>query len=291
MATSNPATEAARGKIMSNSSDIATRAPSSAQSAENAMTNLLKDPSRVRAVIDDTGKVTTAEGTEVPGNYSKLLDIFSELGSSVKQKAGVVMDTVTDAAKGLMKPADKVVSTGNAALGRGAPTAVAEGSSPLADIAATGSRLSPAAMALSVLMHSDPANAGEDEKLAQMNAASPDTSTPIPPADPTLDNQTSAAMPTQDPGINPGVKATKVSDMRPNPRPQTDIGQSMPQAATMTDNVTGKRGVDTAGGFYPQFDKSSGEAADFRTAFANARTSGVPSFMWQGREYNTEVKS
>lgn len=45
------------------------------------------------------------------------------------------------------------------------------------------------------------------------------------------------------------------------------------------------------GGSYPVYKKDSAQAADFRKAFASARKEGKSVFTWEGRKYNTKLKS
>lgn len=226
-------------------------------------------------VIDAAGNATH-DGVKVPGNFAKLLDIFGELGSKAKEAVGGAVE----GAKGLLS-ATKTVPTGNAAMGRGAPAAVRQGAMRLGAERAIG--LSGPAAAFLEVMKPSSLNEGEvdpgyqDQRLIGTNDGTGDD----------LMGQTDVAM---DKGINPNAKPTMTPQgATPDPRPKTDLGNAMPKAATMTDNVTGKTGQNTAGGFYPTFDKGSSEAADFRTAFANARNAGLNEFQWQGRAYNTKL--
>lgn len=41
---------------------------------------------------------------------------------------------------------------------------------------------------------------------------------------------------------------------------------------------------------YPQYEKMSSQAQDFRSAFRAARKSGAKTFEWEGRKYTTKVK-
>lgn len=41
---------------------------------------------------------------------------------------------------------------------------------------------------------------------------------------------------------------------------------------------------------YPQYDKTSSQAQDFRSAFRTARKSGAKTFEWEGRKYTTKLK-
>lgn len=45
------------------------------------------------------------------------------------------------------------------------------------------------------------------------------------------------------------------------------------------------------GGSYPVYKKDSAQASDFRKAFASARKEGKSVFTWEGRKYNTKLKS
>lgn len=47
----------------------------------------------------------------------------------------------------------------------------------------------------------------------------------------------------------------------------------------------------SGGGSYPVYKKDSAQAADFRKAFASARKEGKSVFTWEGRKYNTKLKS
>ena len=49
-------------------------------------------------------------------------------------------------------------------------------------------------------------------------------------------------------------------------------------------------GVKTKAGNYPVYAKKSGAATSFRTAFADARKSGMKVFTWEGKKYNTKTK-
>lgn len=250
----------------------------SAADAEGAMERLKQR--RAAIVIDEAGNATH-NGTKVPGNFSKLLDIFGELGGKAKEAVGGAVDAVKDTAKGLLKAPDKVISTGNAALGRGAPSVVRAGASRMGAAA-----LSAPAAAFMAVMDPSPANAGEQDPGYR------DMRQPVMTDTDNLNDQTQGAM-GADPGINPAAKPTmQPVDAQPNPRPDTGIGQAMPQAATMIDNVTGKvGGVQTGGGFYPTYDKGSAEATSFSKAFAEAHKAGLSEFSWQGRRYNTQVAS
>ncbi len=291
---SNPAKQAILQKAEANSSDINVRAKSSAQSAESAMEKL----KQARIVVDDAGKAfihdpATGEVSEVPGAYRKLVDIFHQISGKASDVAGKVGDAVGDVAekaKGLVAN-PKVVPTGNAAMGRGAPAAVGKGASKLGTMVDAGLGASKMASGvgafLALMADSSPANAGEDERLTEIEK------TPMPgqeqaqPEPTSLDNQSQQVL---DKGINTAAKPTMEPDRGPDPRPKTELGAAMPQAATMTDNHTGKLGQNTGGGFYPVYEKNSGEAQDFRSAFSKALASGLPTFSWQGREYTTEVK-
>lgn len=233
----------------------------------------------VRLVVDQAGNVThidptTGATTKIPGKFSQLVDSFDELAKSGEDMVG----NAVDKARGLLS----------------SPAAQEAGSVAEKAAGVGGRMLSPATLAFLQVMSPTPANAGEDEQLDAQSGHTPSDNlgagnTPPSMNGDQLDDQTSQAMPGADKGINPAAKATRIADTAPNPRPNTEIGQSMPQAATMTDNVTGKRGVNTAGGFYPQFDKGSVEASDFRSAFAKAIAGKANTFMWQGREYTTDV--
>lgn len=61
------------------------------------------------------------------------------------------------------------------------------------------------------------------------------------------------------------------------------------KAAPAAKDASSKQ-VATKGGNYPVYAKKSGEAQDFRSAFAAARKSGKKEFTWQGRRYTTEMK-
>ena len=247
--------------------------------------------SPIRIIVDEAGKVShidpaTGKVSEVSGNFRKLVDIFDELAGKAKQAVGGAVDT----AKGLLAPGPKTIPTGNAALGRGSATLAKKGLSTGAKVAIGGAAtggVGLAAATLLELMQSNPAGEGEDQKLAAMAAADEPEAVDN-PREEALEAQTSEAM---DKGINPAARPTMEPEKGPNPRPSTDVGAAMPQAATMVDNHTGKLGgVQTKGGFYPTFDKSSTEAKDFRSTFAQAVASKAPTFMWQGREYTTELK-
>lgn len=251
--------------------------------------------------------------TEVPGNFSKLHDIFNELVGKAKGAGKAVVDKVDSALTRIPKLPDSVgalepdVNAGGAEsanlmrqgiLKKGAGMAAEQAGKMGASraLAVAGGPLTAGTMAFLAAMAPSEANAGEDQLMAKRNAEFDGGQ---------LDNQTQNVV--ADPGINPDAKPTRTVDAGPDPRPDTNIGQSMPQAATMTDNVTNGGatgtsqkfdrqgspvgGVQTKGGYYPTFDKSSGEAADFRTAFARAHSSGMSTFNWQGREYSTAVKS
>jgi hypothetical protein len=49
-------------------------------------------------------------------------------------------------------------------------------------------------------------------------------------------------------------------------------------------------GVKTKAGNYPVYKKNSGAAKSFRTAFADAKKSGMKVFTWEGKKYNTKTK-
>lgn len=249
-------------------------AQASAKEAEGALPRLREAASTAEAepaiTVDEAGNAFH-KGFKIPGNFSKLIDIFSELGDKAKGVAG----DVVDGAKGLLRSPDKVISTGNAAMGRGAPSVVRAGAGELGAAALSA----PAAAFLATM---SPAATNEGEK----DPGYRDMRQPVMTGD-NLDNQTQGAM---DPGINATAKPTmQPQGAAADPRPKTDIGSAMPKAATMVDNVTGKTGQQTGGGFYPTFDKNSVEASDFRTAFAKARSSGLQEFSWQGRRYNTKL--
>lgn len=52
-----------------------------------------------------------------------------------------------------------------------------------------------------------------------------------------------------------------------------------------------KKSSGGSGGKYPVYKKDSAQAADFRKAFASARKEGKSVFTWEGRKYNTKLKS
>lgn len=258
----------------------------------------------IRVIVDDAGKVSsvnpaTGEVVEHPGNFRKLVDIFDHLAGQAKETAGQVVDKT----KGLLGPGRKVIAAGQSSIGRAAPKITGAAGRVALGTEVAGP-IGAAAATLMELMNSSPANAGEDDKLRAMNApeASPPVSGAPNPQEENLDNQTSAVM---DKGINTASQPTMTNDA-PNPRPKTPLGQDMPMAATMEDNTqnggvptktqTFDRsgnpvgGQQTKGGFYPSYSKGSEEATDFRSAFAKAIAGKAGTFMWQGREYNTEMK-
>tara|TARA_R110000796_G_scaffold21290_4_gene62748 strand:+ start:229 stop:786 length:558 start_codon:yes stop_codon:yes gene_type:complete len=48
--------------------------------------------------------------------------------------------------------------------------------------------------------------------------------------------------------------------------------------------------VKTKAGNYPVYKKKSAAATSFRTAFADAKKSGMKEFTWEGKRYNTKTK-
>lgn len=86
---------------------------------------------------------------------------------------------------------------------------------------------------------------------------------------------------------------TNVAPQSQNPKGNlTNAPMSRDPSNTQPDygpNMSG--GEQTKGGFYPTYKKDSPEAGDFRTSFAKAAADGVKQFVWQGRVYNTQLKS
>lgn len=212
----------------------------------------------VKAWIHGDGKLTILKDGQVFEHQApKLAQLIDEAGTYLSSKGAYAKKT-------LARGAEAMASMGSKA----APSALGGAAARVG-----GALLGLPVAAFLMGMDSTSLNDGEDEQVRALNSQTQGAMGQAPSPQPV------------DPGMNP--QAPPTMSQTPSNTPDTDVGRSMPQAATMTDNVTGK--VPTKGGDFPTYAKHSGEAADFRTAFANAVSQKAGTFMWQGREYNTKI--
>lgn len=99
-------------------------------------------------------------------------------------------------------------------------------------------------------------------------------------------------------GVAAGVAASKRSEARKAPAAkQSGANEDVPQgdkphvSTQPRKSAAPQKPAAKSGGNYPVYKKNSSNAASFRSAFAAARTAGKGEFTWEGRKYNTKLKS